>query len=141
MGLPQVRLTVQRLMAVVATLGVSWSMCLGIGHLTIYRPNVQGERSDKEEALWWETRQEPAKAAYSRRKAQEWARRNAESLAYIITAFSLVGLGVVLGGFGLAIKANSWRWDLVDANRADALANACLGLGTVVLAGLGSVSY
>jgi hypothetical protein len=92
MGLPRVRLTVQRLMAVVATLTVSWSMCLGIGNLTIYRPNVQGESSDREEALWWETRHEAAKAADSRRKSEEWARRNAESLAYIITPSALSGL-------------------------------------------------
>jgi hypothetical protein len=48
-----------------------------------------------------------------------------------------------MGGLGLAIKANSWRWNLVYANRADALANACLGLGTIVLAGLalGCIAY
>jgi hypothetical protein len=121
-------------------------MCLGIGHLGIYRANVQGERACREEALIWEERQEAGKAADCRREAEEWARRNAESLAYIITALSLIGLVIVLGAtasLGLAVKAQYRRRNLVEPPWMDALTDACLTLGVLVLVGfgLGCIAY
>jgi len=130
-------------MVVTATLAVSWSMCLGIGHLTIYPANVHGERREREEALIWEARQEVGKAADCRRKADELGRRNAESLAYIITALSLTGLGIILGGLGLAVKAGYKPRNLVRPRLVDALADVGLTMGTVLLVGfaVGCIAY
>ena len=54
----------------IATLAVAWSMCLGIGHLTIYPANIRGERLHREAALIWETRAQAHKAADCRREAE-----------------------------------------------------------------------
>jgi hypothetical protein len=128
------------MMAATATLAVSWSMCLGIGHMSIYRANVQGERAYREEALIWEARQRAEKAADCRRKAEEWARRNEQSLAYIITALSLIGLAIAFGAtarLGLAVKARYQRRNLIEPPWVDALTNACSTLGVLVLVGFG----
>jgi hypothetical protein len=138
---PRLRFTVRRMMVVTATLAASWSMCLGIGHLTIYRANVQGERADMEEALMWETRQESAKAADCRRKAAEWARRNVESFLYIITALSLTALGIVTRGLSLAFKARSKTENLVHRPLMDACVGVCLTLSKICLVGLALGCY
>ena len=122
MRLPRVRVTVRRIMRVTATVAVTWSMFLGIGHLTIYRANVEGERAYMEEALVWETRQQSDKAADCRRQAEQWARRNAESLVYIITTLSLTALGIVTRGLSLAVNARSKTPNLVRRPLLDACA-------------------
>jgi hypothetical protein len=134
------------MMVATATLAVSWSMCLGIGHLSTYRANVRGERAYREEALIWETTREIGKAADCRQKAEQWARRNAESRSYIITALSLLGLAIVLGAtasLALAVKAEYRRRNLAHPLWVDALADTCLILGAIVLVGfgLGCVAY
>jgi hypothetical protein len=96
MRAPRPRFTVRSIMVVIATLAVSWPMCLGVGHMTIYRANVPGERARREYALFWEARDEVGKAADQRREAEVWARRNEVSLPYIITALSLIGSGMIL---------------------------------------------
>jgi hypothetical protein len=143
---PRLRLTVKRIMVAIATLAVSWSVCLGIGHLSIYPANVRGERAYREEALFWEKRQKPVPAAEYRLRAEEAARRNAESRASIITTLSLMGLVIVLGAtasLGLAVKARYRRRNLVSPPWVDALVDACLTLGAIVLVGfaLGCIAY
>ena len=124
------------MLVVTATLAVSWSMLLGIGHLSIYRANVRGERAYMEEALMWETRLESDKAADCRQKAKEWAQRNAESRLYIITALSLTVLGVVTRGLGLVAKAHSKSSSLSRRPLLDACVGACLSLSKICLLGL-----
>src|ERR1700758_2647231 len=114
MRLPRLQLTVKRMMVVVATLAVSWSAFVGIAHLAIYPRNVHFERTLREQALVWEAKHEAEKAAGLRQMAEECGRRNAESLAYIITALGLVGLGTATGALGLAFKGHYGKQNLVQ---------------------------
>jgi hypothetical protein len=124
------------MMVVTATLAVSWSMCLGIGHLTIYRANVQAERAYMESALICETRQEMVEAVDWRRRADDAARENAESRRYIVTALSLTVLAIVAGGLSLAVKTVYHTRNLVRRSLVDTCIGACLTLSKICLVGL-----
>jgi hypothetical protein len=136
MRLPRVRVTVRRMMVVSATLAVSWSMCLGIGHLTIYRANVEGERAYMESARACETRHEMLEAVDWRRMAEDLARRNAESRSYIVTALSLTVLAILAGGLSLAVKTVYHSRNLVRRSLVDTCVGACLTLSKICLVGL-----
>jgi hypothetical protein len=154
MGLPCVRFTVRRLMVVVAILAVSWSMCLGIGHLGLYWVNSKFVRDAREEATIWEKRAEDAGTWEKRREAGEaaewWLRqaeevagRNSESLANGVTALILVTVGIVSGGLGLSARAWYRTWNSARPCWVDVLADACLSLSASVLVGfaLGCIAY
>jgi hypothetical protein len=142
----RLRLTVRKIMVAIATIAVAWSMCLGIGHMTIYRANVRGEIAYREAALLGEARHDAAEAAERRQQADELANRNAESLAYILTTFSLIALAIVLGaiaGIGLWAQALYRKRDRVEPPWIGILARACSVLGVIVLFGfgLGCIAY
>ena len=140
---PRLRPTVLSLMVLTAILAVSWSMCLGIGHLTIYGVNVKGEKRWRDEAHEWEARQELEKAANSRRSAGEWAQRNSRSLAHITTALGLIGAGVVFGGLGLSVRTHCGTRYRTLPRWVHALSDIGIGLGAIVSVGLflGFVAY
>src|SRR5262249_25128001 len=94
MQLPRVRLTVQTMMVVIATLAVSWSMCFGTGHLTLLVANFRAVEHYTQEAILWEAEHNAAKAEDRRRMAERYALLNAESLDSVRTALSLIAFGV-----------------------------------------------
>ena len=143
MRLPRVRFTVGRLMVGIATLAVSWCMCLGIGHLTIYRSNVAGETYDRETAVSYELENNSDLAAPWRRMSEEYAWRNQESRIHILTALSLTSLGLAAGGITLAIRSRFGPSVKVRRGLAYRLDAACSTIAAIVLIGLaiGGVAY
>ncbi len=134
----RVRLTVRKIMVAIATIAVAWSMCLGIVHLTNHRAKLQVEAAYRAMALLSEASHDAAKAAESRQRAEELAARNAESLAYIVTTFSLLALVVVLGvtaGIGLWAKALYRKRNRVEPPWVDIVAHRCSAVGVILLLG------
>jgi hypothetical protein len=140
---PRARLTLRRLMAAIATIAVSWSMCLGVAHLITYRANLQGERIFREGAAVLLQQNESARAAEWRQIADDSARRNREGLVHIATAGGLTVLGIIATALGLAIRARSGARDPARPRRVDAFVNVCLTIGAIPLAGLalGCIGY
>jgi hypothetical protein len=124
------------MMVVTATLAVSWSMCLGIGNLTIYRANVEAERAYMEWALVCETRHEMVEAVDWRRMAEDAARRNAQSRSYIVTSLSLTVLAIVAGGLSFAVKKVYHTRNLVQSSMVDTCVGACLTFSKICFVGL-----
>ena len=142
MRLP-LRFTVRRLMVGIATLAVSWAMCLGIGHLSIYRANVEGERSDRKIAATLEKENKANLAAEWLVTAEEIGRRNQESRKYIFAALGLIALGLIAGGLRLALRRRSGNRAPDGCRLANAFAAACLTIAVIMLVGLalGGVAY
>jgi hypothetical protein len=142
----RLRITVRKIMVAIATIAVAWSMCLGIGHLTNHRTSMQVEVAYREAARLWDAKQDTAKAAERRRQAEELANQNAESLAYILMTFSLIGLVVVLGataGIGLLAQALYRKRNRVAPRWVDIVARTCSAVGVIVMVGfaLGCIAY
>jgi hypothetical protein len=136
MRLPRLRFTMRRMMAVIATLAVSWQMFLGIAHLNIYSANWNVERFERETAATLETKQDTVQAAEWRRMADETARRNRESWSYVATFLGLVVLGILLGAMGLDLRS---RYGSMSSDRprlVNALVAACSTGAKILLAGL-----
>jgi hypothetical protein len=143
MRVPRVRFTVRRMMVVIATLAVSWCILEGIGHLSIYPANTSGERNDRETAAALEKKNDVIRAAEYRRSAEEIGRRNQDSWSHILTALSLIGLGLISKGLDLTIR-HRYGTRIPDQNgKAKAFAAACSTVATVMLAGLviGGIGY
>jgi len=142
MRLP-LRLTVRRLMIGVATLAVSWAMCLGIGHLCIYRANVAGEMYDRNTAATLEKENKADLASEWLAKAEKVGRLNQESRRHIFTFVSLIASGLIAGGIRLAI--GGWLGNRAPDGRGltNTLAAACLTIAVIMLVGLalGGVAY
>jgi hypothetical protein len=131
------------MMIVIATLAVSWSMCFGIGHLTLFLANFHAVEHCTQEAILWEAEHNAEKVQDRRRMAERYARLHAQSLAYISTALSLIAVGVASGGLGTAAKALYRRRNEAQPQWVGALANTCRTVGGIVLVGLavGFIAY
>ena len=143
MRLPRVRFTVRRMMVVIATLAVSWPMFVGIGHLTIYRANLQSEAIYREAAATLQVERKDDLAADWRRRAEETAQMNRETWSHVVTLSVLVGLGIILGGLGLMLRT---RYGSVSSARpvpVNAVAAVCSAGMKIVFAGLilGGIAY
>jgi len=135
MRLP-LRLTVSRLMIGVATLAVSWAMCLGIGHLSIYRANVEGERYDRNIAATLKQENKQDLAAEWLARADEVGRLNRESRKYIFTFLSLIASGLIAGGMRLAIGGRLGKRALARLGLATTFAAAFQTIAVIMLVGL-----
>ena len=95
--------TVRKMIGVTAILAVAFSMFEGIGELSIYRPNVESEKLYWQLVATCEAMKNGIEAAKWRQRAIETGRRNRAGMPYIVTALSLIGLGIVsLGLVGLS---------------------------------------
>jgi hypothetical protein len=105
MRLTKVRFTTRRMMVITAVPAIFWCMLLGISNLFVYIDAVRLEKHFREGASIWEAKQEAQRALEWRVYANEQARLERSSLARVLTALGLIGLGGIFVAIGLAIRA------------------------------------
>jgi hypothetical protein len=124
--------TLRTMLAVVATLAISWAGFSGVGHMSIYISNREYEKQEWEAARTWAMMKDAQRAADSTRSAIECARRNRESRDAIVTAGVLATLGVTLLGVRLALARSGHKTSLATSR----LRRACSAGATIILVGL-----
>jgi hypothetical protein len=124
------------MMVATEMLALSWCMFNGIVHLTIYQANVQSERFYLETAATLEATNEAGPASEFRREAEKLTQMNRETWSHVVTLCSLVGVGMVLGGLGLAFRIGR-RWSgSATSKMVGELARVCCTGAVIVLASL-----
>ncbi len=129
---PRVRFTVRGMMVVTATLAISVCMFLGVANLIAYVGHAGLERDRRKDAAIWEAKGEPGRASESRESADLQARLKQGCLSRGATTLALLGLGIGLQCFVLAVRATYGAESLDRSGLVKALAEAS-SVGTKVL--------
>ena len=119
------RMTTRRWMIVTAVPSVSWGMFLGFANLIAYFGYAEGERYFREGAAIWEAKGEAGRAATWRGYADEQARMRRDFLSRGSTTLGLLGLGGILGGIALAVRARYGAANSDRPSRLNTLAASC----------------
>src|ERR1700733_11584436 len=137
MALPSRVMNVRGLMMVIATIAVACSMFVGLGELSIYRPNTEGERFYWQASIDSEATGDISAAADWRRRAEEIRKRNRESLPSILTSLMIIGAGVISLVVGLTVRERYGRIEEGRPAFIHSLTVACSNIARIIFLGLG----
>jgi hypothetical protein len=123
-------------MLLASTVAISCSAYTGIGHLTVYRANVEAERYWSNEVALREARGEGERVLDGRRKAAQLARMNRESLSYFLPTLIVAVLGIIAGGLGAVLRAFGRASRALQTHAMEVFARACFTIAVVCFSGL-----